>query len=643
MKKQVLTLDQTLAGLALIVGFSLIALSVGRGHYGVTLPAIVMLSSSVYLIFRKNLTREIVLSSLSERKTSEYINHFIYLVSLSASFWLLWSHLYYRPLQYFIVVMITAGSIIFSIIKCSSGTVSITTILLKIIILAGSIYAGKYFEFYGVYGVDPWWHNVAIQQTIYQGHITGGYLFESYYYEFPLFHILGSVTQVVSELPVYTSVFVSIGFSLCVSCLFIFLICKKIFDIKTSLLATLIIPLSAYTIQMSSAIIPMSLGYFFFLVIVYLLLYRDRGKAQNSLLFILMSSALILTHPVASLITLLTLIAFYIGFKIFKFLGKESARQQTVSVFLVILFGAAMLGRWMQVAPLGQSFFGMMFSNFSQSLDTGVQTAIGGGIVSSGIPYIIQNLNQGAYLILLAFGLVGALICLHSRNRTPVRLAMVITLLILTGLPYGFQFLNLQTILPERWFLFSDVPLSVLAILALVSLCGTLKNNLRMLTIFLVGIVVIFLSITNSVADDDSPLIYNGSQRIGYTKSEVTAVETLTNVETGIPETDLYYGISWPRIIEHYRVTAPGRSDNNTQNDTLTVNRDIFVQRNYYLTHPQWNKEYIQGLLRTDADNKDVDKNVTGKVNFVQYMKQQGDQIYSNGNVTVYSVKMSNR
>lgn len=625
MKRKILSLDQAIAALALIGGFSLTALSVGMGHYGVILPAVVILSSSIYLVFRNRLVKGITLSSSSISKNWELISHLIYLVSISASVWLLWSQLYYRPLLYFITVIVAAGSIVFSIVRMGPPrTMSITIILLKIIILAGSIYAGKYYEFYGIYGIDPWWHNIAIQQTIDLGHINGSYIFESYYYEFPLFHILGSITQIISGLPVYTSIFVSVGFSLCLSCLFIFLICKRRFDAKTSLLATLIIPLSAYAIQMSSAIIPMSLGYFFFLVVLYLLSYPERGRVQNSLLFILISSALILTHTIASIITLLTLVAFYVSFKIFKFWQKEYSEQPPVSLYLVILFGAAMFWRWIQVAPNGESFFASMFNNLTQSLDTGVRTVIAGAPSTSQASYIMQNLDQGAYLILLILGLIGMLICLNPQNRTPGRMAIVLTLLILTVLPYGFQFLNLQTILPGRWYLFSNLPLSILAMIALVSFCSMLKYNLKTLPILLVVIVIIFLSITNSAANDDSPLIYNGSQRIGYTESEITAVKTLTIAIAGKVATDLYYGISWPRIVEYYGLTFPNKDQ------ALKGNSNILVERNYYLAHPEWNKLYTQELSWINMYN---DSNA--KVNVVQYLKQD-PLIYSSGNVAAY-------
>lgn len=636
MNKRVLALDQITAILGAFAGLFVIVLSVAKGHYGVTLPAILFAASLVYLVFRKNLAKEISFST-SRLGINSKFSHIVYILSISAGIWILWSNLYNRPFLYFIAVLVAAGSVVFDIISVdSSKNRSIIIVLLKIIILTLSIYAGKYFEFYGIYGSDPWWHIVAIQQTTDLGHISGEYLSQSIYHSFPLFHILGSITQIITGLSAYAAVFMGVGIAQCLSCLFIFLIGKKIFDKKIGLLAALIIPLSAFTIQMSSAIIPMSLGFFFFLIVMYLLLYRDMGGIQNSLLILLISTALIFTHTIAALITLLTLVGFFIGSKIREQSAKASVDQKPVTMYLILLFGIAMILVWMQTQPNGQPFFDSILRIFSQSLDTGIQTIIAGPIQNGSTPYIIQNLDQAGYLIVLTLGIIGALICLHPQNRTMARMALVVTLAVLTGFSYGFQFLNLKSILPDRWFLFLNVPLSILAVKTLINLCASMKNILRSLTIIPVILVILFLSTTNSAANDDSPLVFNGSQRIGYTKSEITAASTLIKLAAGRPETDLYYGTIFPSLIDYYGVIVPNTPGYAAYSKILTGNEYIFIQRNYFLSNLEWNKLYVQRLLDTGSPGtKTEPENIEG------YLKKQGISqnplIYSNGNVIVYT------
>ena len=143
----------------------------------------------------------------------------------------------------------------------------------------------------------------------------------------------------------------------------------------------------------------------------------------------------------------------------------------------------------------------------------------------------------------------------------------------------------------------------------------------------LIILAVIFMMTTNSVANDDSPQVFNGAVRYGYTQSELTAINTLSDMGIGRPTTDRYYGVIIPYIAGLDEYTGMLQEDSR-----------VFIQRNYYLHHPEWSQHYrveftVGGYLDPEAR--------LIRVLITDYKKMWGIDgwpvIYSNENVTVYS------
>jgi hypothetical protein len=79
-----------------------------------------------------------------------------------------------------------------------------------------------------------------IQETLNQGYITLGEIERNSYYSFPIFHIVGAITKNITNLPVYTSIFFSVGIIMATSCIFVFLIARKLVNVKAGLLTALL-------------------------------------------------------------------------------------------------------------------------------------------------------------------------------------------------------------------------------------------------------------------------------------------------------------------------------------------------------------------------------------------------------------------
>lgn len=625
-------LDKVIAVIILCIGLSSIAASLMLKHYAIQLPLIISVSSLLYLLFRGKLSQIESLPAFIERNRIRSLSHIIFIISLSLSICLLWSNLYYRPPLYFALLLVAAASIILDIFCLNEEKSAHTFIALsKIIALSLITYAGMYYQFPGIYGVDPWLHSEWIKETVSLGHITQGEFITNGYYLFPVFHLTAAMTQILTSLSTYSSVFASTGVFMAMSCLFVFLIARKLINTQAGLLAALIVPLTADFIERATAIIAMSLGFCFFLAILYLVFCRDEKKSlRYSGLIVILSVSLILTHTIAALVTLLSLMAVFAGIKWYKRISKPAMPYEAVSLSLITFFGVAMLLRWMQDPLWGPSFFTWNLSYLAESLRTGSQFVLTTFPAPTNIPYAVSLLDQGGFLLLLAFGIIGALIYFHARNRTGPRMALILVVAVLVALPYGFMLFKLENILPGRWFIFLYVPLAILAVQGLLGVSRLIRPGLGKLSLIMVAVLAILcmMTTTNSMANDDSPFLYNGAARIGYTQSELTAIKTLSDMEVGCPKTDMYYGYIFPYVVGYEPYTEMVERDSS-----------VFIVRSYYLHHPEWNEKYNIGIHEGGIGNYEREKAV------MDYMKEQGidkgNLIYSTGNVKAYIIPKS--
>lgn len=627
-----IALDSLTASLVLGIGIALIVWAVVLKHHAVQLVSILAASSLFYLLFRGKLSRDETLPMA--RRGANYhslrsVAHIVFLVSLSLSIWLLWGNLYERPPLYFALILIAAASIIIDILWLSDEQTShIVIALLKIVALAVSVYAGIYYLFPGIYGVDPWWYNEWMQETVNLGHITEGQILNNSYYLFPVFQLSGAMTQIVSGLSVHDSIFASTVVFMAISCTFVFLIGKKLGNARIGLLAALIVPLAGDFINMATAVISMSLGICFFLMILYLVFCHGRKQFSPMALIIVLSMALIFTHPIASLITLLSLVVVLLGYRLYKLVVGPAWSHGIVSLSLVMFFGIAMLFVWMQTPPYAPALLDISVTRLVISLETEAQFALAMPLPMTSIPYAIQLLDAGGYLILVCLAVVGALVYLHPRNRDSTRIGLLLTAGMLFVVPSIFRLFNLENILPGRWTVFLYLPLAVLAVQGLLNVSNLVRNNLGRLSLVMATVLTImFMMTTSRVANTDSPLVYNGAARVGYTQSELAALDTLSYMGAGNPETDVYYGLIFPYVI-----------GNNEYIEMSQRTNEIFLVRNYYLQHPEWNDRYAT-MIHMGGDHWNYTEDSVSISGYIEGRGiDQGSPIYRNGNVEAYAV-----
>ncbi|MFC1925710.1 hypothetical protein ACFLW2_03320 [Chloroflexota bacterium] len=623
-----LPLDKAIALAAILLyGLPGMMVSVARGQYDINFYLVIIIPCLVYLVFRSKLQADAAWK-VHHADSIRTVSHIIFIACVTLSVYIAANNLC-KPSYYFILVLMAAAAIILDVLCLDEKKGHQHFIALaKITVLSLSLYAGVYFIFSGVYGGDTWQHNFLTSSISEMGYVPAfSGLGGDYYYYFPCFHILAGETEILTGASTYNSIFLSVGIAYSIIMpIFVFLIGKRLSGVKTGIVAALIVSLADWVILRGIEITPNSMGFLLFIMILYFILCKRMSSAYMILL-LLLSATLILTHTISSFIALIVFVLMATGASLYgRLLGKGSVKAGIfLSWTFVTLFIVFMMMRWIQSMPSSNvSFLGDQLRWFIDSFKSQ------GGIVStpldsSGLDYFTRLYSSAGYLLLVIFGILGSLILLHARNRSTHGLAAVAAAAALFFMIYGFQVFNVTTIVLERWYPFLYALLAVLAVHGIFNLSKLFRNQaVKAGALVILPIIILFLMITNANSNSDSPLFFNGSVRIGYTESEIDSVNTLWEIGAGTPVTDIRYAISVPFLVGE---------DN--YNQMLKRDNRVFISRNYYLKHPEWNERYRDKISQGNYAAEGLPYVVLS-----DYAEELGvDQvprIYDNGNVSAY-------
>ena len=623
---------------ACVGAFILASCVLGRGNIYVT-GFFIFFASIIYLIFRQKIHQSNGIFQLRVGNRLKLLNHIIFIVSITWSIWLLWTSLYHRPLIYFILVAIACGSIVWEIL-CSEGKQTAWLILLKIIIVGITVRAGMYYEFPGIYGSDPWAHNAIVQSIFNSGYIPAEIIFRpNSYLSLPIFHIEATAVQLVTSLTTYDSIFASIGFiEVALTAILIFLIGQRIVNLKTGLLAALVICISGSHITRGVSIIPMTLGFCYFLVVLYLILREYKAPVLTKVLFIIFSILLILTHTIASVIMLVSLIAIYAGMHIYNHLmtvdaPKINQYKVPIGYTSIIFFAVFMLAYWIYNYYMpGLSFFEQLVYTFVSAMST--DTTLAGATAATPINISIFEftLTKLGYSMLLGGGIIGACTWLSMKGRNEHKIALIGVTVLLMIFIYSFSSLGLRSILPARWYVFLYAPLSIIFAQGLVSVARIIRNSrAAVFTVVLIIAVLSFVMLTFTPANSEGELY---AEKIGHrqalTESEFVALERAADMSDGNFETDSFYKEPVPYLYGYdiyHNMIAPAE-------------KDIFILSDYSLDCRLIRNRLAERLTQKNASVIFGSSKQITRSEYINAIGGSGwDLVYDNGNVWMYVMK----
>ncbi|MDR7665077.1 hypothetical protein RG963_04580 [Methanosarcina sp. Z-7115] len=523
-------LDSLLAAIGVILGV-LIALLylVSPTIHLFSIGMALTLSCSLYLIIIYSQFPAYSLQHITKNGKKLLDITFLLLFSLSL---IITHNLEYRPLVYFLLYSLCAGSIAVSI-YFSNTKIDYFIQYLKIILLSFNI---KYsiFNLAGfIPGVDPWTHakmNSLLSQT---GNI--GVLYDKEIY-FPIMHI----QTVIMELLTNTSLRDASNFAIIIPFVFassfVYLVSKDLLGHRAGLFAMLLVNISDYHIYWGSSPQTTSYGLILYYLLVYILVksYFLNCNYKWVAISILLSFILIITHAVSSFIFLITTASLFLGTIFYNFLYKEwkISKLKNISLITAIM----LLQQWFIAiySTDGRPFFDVIVSTLYFYI-TGHAEFLNRPETISAFsatmpPFLERFADICGFSLFLFFGIIGSLFCLSDKHRSRDIFSFIFVLTVLFSINFSFPLFGIRNIMPSRWFAFEYLFLSTLASFSILKLSTYFKSRkLRPIFVAVVFISIAFFMSTSTISNLDSPLwLKTETVSTTYTLGEVRGAETLS-------------------------------------------------------------------------------------------------------------------
>ncbi len=409
----------------------------------------------------------------------------------------------------------------------------------------------------GYIGIDVWTHVPSWSATIAE---TGSLeiLEGGKYYASPLFHLAVVATSLLADVSVRNGLFLSVGFAMAFSSLFLYITTRQFVSTRWSLFAVASFAISAHTVEWSIHLIPTGLGLVFFLGVLYLLVQvlDVNPGSREFVLIVVLSVATILTHQISAFIMLILtgaglLAHLLLRFDLFsppnRFRGLNAGSGDSVSLTGLLAFDLGFITFMWSLTPYhGDTFLATTFSFFRVTLEESAGLGDVAGEQSGGaavdptlLEQAVQYIDAAMFLLPFGFAVVGCFYILRRRNISHAAIMCGASIVVMLVFIFGFPMFGIRTFIPQRWYAFLAAPMVILGAVGIAYLSRQLTTPviLVVLLVFALAFPLVSFAATDGTIDDPR---FEGTQtKYSYNEAELNAVDTIGEIRP-IGENETY-------------------------------------------------------------------------------------------------------
>lgn len=501
---------------SLLIGVFIVIISLYLKLHQEYLGLAFIIGSTIYIFFQKELNNKELNSKVLNNKPN-YHTHLlisIYLIFFIVSVILLKNSLYHRPTSYFIIIIIISMIILLQIFEADNKYI----ILSEILLLSINIRMSNYYLFPSIYGPDVNYYINLANTIINESHLP--LISNGFYHRLPIMPLTISIIKLLTGLGDKNAYFI-IGIIELLSSIFIFLIARFTFDLKTGLLSVLILNLSDYFYLYGFWIIAMSMGIFFVSMLLYMIIKNIQNKFNYMIIISLL--AIILTHTITTFVTFVILISILIASEIYSTIDKSI--YEKIDLSLVVFFGVSFLSYWIFILSGSESepFFPRIARYMVKAL---TESEIGNTFAVTttlNIGTLSIIMSRMGFILLFSMTIFGLLVILSHKNMTSNRFILAFIFIVILSVIYIPSLFGIGVLLPIRWFVFAYLIICIFAAYGTANMINFKYGKFFASTVIL---ILIFFMITNPLVDSDN---------IFYTK-ELTSRTSLYESEI-VPKT----------------------------------------------------------------------------------------------------------
>ena len=285
--------------------------------------------------------------------------------------------------------------------------------------------------------------------------------------------------------------------------------------------------------------IPNTLGPPILLIIIYLLISIESVKSK--ILTLLFMIVLVLMHTIAAFISVLVI---FLGFLLSTiYSGYYSSRdaikgtQFKFSLTIALFFAIFMFGWWTYVSGSLNGFVGILQWGFS--VDNFISEPGLAQATVNTIPILEKIFDYMGLYLLSALSILGCFFMINKKFRNNETFFLAITGLILLTIAFISNFLG-TFIVPERWYYFAFVILSIPLAITFLIIFNKIKNK----ALFsILAFFIAFALITSPEANVDNHIFDpNSVFTTALSESELAAIYSSETFGVYTISTDDYYG-----------------------------------------------------------------------------------------------------